>query len=37
MSPALQQITGFRAFHQFRQHGGSLWQYTPSEETRRSS
>ncbi len=27
MSPALQQITGFRSFHQFRQHGGSLWQY----------
>ena len=27
MSPALQQLVGFRSFHQFRQHGGSLWQH----------
>jgi len=27
MSPALQQLIGFRSFHQFRQHGGSLWQH----------
>ena len=27
MSPAVQQLIGFRSFHQFRQHGGSLWQH----------
>jgi ectoine hydroxylase-related dioxygenase (phytanoyl-CoA dioxygenase family) len=26
-SPVLQQLVGFRSFHQFRQHGGSLWQH----------
>lgn len=27
MSPSLQQLIGFRSFHQFRQRGGSLWQH----------
>jgi len=31
MSPALQQLLGFRSFHQFRQHGGSLWQHNYEE------
>src|SRR5262245_56856412 len=31
MSPALQQLIGFRSFHQFRQHGGSLWQHNYEE------
>jgi ectoine hydroxylase-related dioxygenase (phytanoyl-CoA dioxygenase family) len=26
MSPALQQLIGFRSFHQYAQQGGSLWQ-----------
>jgi ectoine hydroxylase-related dioxygenase (phytanoyl-CoA dioxygenase family) len=31
MTPALQQLIGFRSFHQFRQHGGSLWQHNYEE------
>jgi len=27
LSPALQQLIGFRSFHQIRQRGGSLWQH----------
>ncbi len=31
MSPEVQQLIGFRSFHQFRQHGGSLWQHNYEE------
>lgn len=27
MSPEVQQLIGFRSFHQYRQQGGSLWQH----------
>src|SRR5262249_2626673 len=31
MSPVMQQLIGFRSFHQHRQHGGSLWQHNYEE------
>jgi ectoine hydroxylase-related dioxygenase (phytanoyl-CoA dioxygenase family) len=31
MSPTLQQLIGFRSFHQYRQGGGSLWQHNYEE------
>ena len=31
MSPRLQQMTGFRSFHQHNPRGGSLWQHNYEE------
>jgi ectoine hydroxylase-related dioxygenase (phytanoyl-CoA dioxygenase family) len=31
MSSVMQQLIGFRSFHQHRQHGGSLWQHNYEE------
>jgi hypothetical protein len=31
MSPRLQQLIGFRSFHQMKPRGGSLWQHNYEE------